>query len=150
MAIDIRAAKCRHIEGAPQHSFSRGELRFGKIDTIIVKIGLFVFFLLAATPLAAVFLASLWACFVQEHVQAAIVYGRYLDAVDSMIETEQLETALLGVTPAKNTYLYKQLPRNLPDGLRKNIAAANARNTVQSLSQRPRTAAAPETPVAAA
>jgi hypothetical protein len=52
-----------------------------------------------------------------------MVYGRYLDAVDSMIETEQLETALLWVSPIKTTYFYKQLPRNLPDGLGKNIAA---------------------------
>jgi len=55
---------------------------------------------------------------------------------------------LLGKSPLENTYLYRPISNKFSDGLRGEIAAAVARNTVQGLSKRPRTAAAPMLPVA--
>jgi hypothetical protein len=138
---DLKAALRRHLEGRPTHTYSFGEPRFGTGQEIRVKIGLFILLLLAAAPLAAVYLASLYFSFLAGKLQEIEMYGRYLDTIDAMIETEQLETALLGVTPVGNTQLIKPLSARLPDSLRKNIAAAAARNTVMGLARPPKMAA---------
>jgi hypothetical protein len=144
---DRRAAIMRHIERQPTHSYSLGEPRLKRPEEIRIEIGLFVYFLITAAPLAAVFLASLVASFMQEKNQEAVIYNRYLDVVDATIENDQLETAMIGISPVKNTHLYKQLPTDLPDHLRKSIAAANAKNTVRGVTQAPRAMAlAPAAP----
>ncbi len=134
---DLKAAVRRHAEGCPKHSYSYGEARLSTEEEYLVKIGLFAVFLFFAAPLAFVFLASIGASYMQGKLQAAVLYGRYLDAIDAMIETEQLETALLGVTPVSNTQVISPLSANLPDSLRKNIAAAAAGNVVRGLAKPP-------------
>jgi hypothetical protein len=140
---DLQAAIQRHTEGRPTHSYSFGEARLSKEEDLLAKFGLFGLFLLAAAPLAFAYIASLGASYMQGKFQEAELYGRYLDAVDAMIETEQLESALLGVTPVSNTHLIKPLSNNLPDSIRKNVAAAAAGNVARGLAQPPQTVKIP-------
>jgi hypothetical protein len=56
--------------------------------------------------------------------QQAAIYARYLDALDTKIEQEYLENAILGKCPTEITQLHKPLPGSLNADLRKNIAAA--------------------------
>ncbi len=144
---DAKAAIRRHAESRPTHSYSYGQARLSIEEEYLVKVGLFVVFLFFAAPLAFVFLASIGASYLQGKLQAVELYGRYLDAIDAMIETEQLETALLGITPVGNTQLVKPLSGDLPDSLRKNIAAAAARNTVTGLAKLPQARSASNKPL---
>ncbi len=129
-------ASRRRNSPIPRHSMTRGESRIKDPGTeILTKIAASVVLLAFAMPLGCVLVLSLCFCRLLIIKQDEAIYSRYLDAIDSKIEAEQLETALLGNTPLENTYLYKPLDKDMPLDLRVNVAAA-AGNSVVNVEER--------------
>jgi hypothetical protein len=136
---DRKNAMQRHLDGRPRHSMSRGEPRNKeKQQQVFIEVAAAIGLLMFSTPVGAVFVLSRCMSSISEAKQQEAIYSRYLDAIDSKIEAEQLETALLGDSPSENTYLYKPLSKTLPADMRKNIAAAAARGSVRVVAKQPK------------
>jgi hypothetical protein len=128
------------------HSMSRGTPRWkGKrllLTLILVALALLV-------PLLFCLLIISW--FMSTRIaaeQEAAIYSRYLDALDQKVESEFMESALLGECPPEITYLCKPLSKNLDPQLRNDIAAAAVGKPVGIVATGPksRKAATPEQP----
>ena len=135
---DRQNATQRHLDGKPRHSFSRGEPRNKeRQQEVFIEVSVACALGLFATPAASIFFLSRLMSHIAVLKQQEAFFSRYLDAIDAKIEAEQLETALMGDSPAADTYLYRPLPKSLPPEMRKNIAAAAAGNTVRVLAKGP-------------
>jgi hypothetical protein len=135
---DMNSAMQRHFTGQPRHSMTRGEPRFkDPAHNLGIKVLAGIGLLLFATPLGVLFVISRVENAKLMADQQAAIMSRYFDAIDSKIESEQLESALLGQSPVEHTYLHRALSNDLPDDMRKNIAAAAA-STARVVSQPPK------------
>ena len=109
-------------KGEAYHTQSRGVPRWDNFPMmpLLIIAALFLFDL----PAGILFVISMGMSAKIAGEQQAAIYARYLDALDTKIEQEYLENAILGKCPTEITQLHKPLPGSLNADLRKNIAAA--------------------------
>lgn len=108
-------------EGQLYHSFSRGVPRW---ESGVVPFAIIVVVFLFTPILGLLFLIACASSAKLEQEQQAMIYSRYLDALDQRIEKEFMEKALLGECEPQITYLAKPLPNDLDPDVRKDMAAA--------------------------
>jgi hypothetical protein len=122
----------------PYHSRSRGKPRWNPLDELKIRIGASAVLILFAPVTGIAFVVSMFVTAGLVADQEAAVRSAYLDALDSQIEGQFLQDALLGKHPTENTYLYKPLPESMDAEMREDIAAAYVGKPVTILAQPPK------------
>lgn len=123
--------------GTAYHSMSRGTPRWGEVQVfvmIFITLALFLFDM----PAGILFFVSICMSGKLAMEQQEAIYNRYLDALDTKIEQEYLEDAILGQCPTQITQLTHPLPPDLNSDLRTNIAAAAVGKPIKMMAQAPK------------
>jgi hypothetical protein len=135
---NIRSLREFRVQRKPYHSRSRGKPRWNPLDELKIRIGASTILILFAPVTGIAFVVSMFVTAGLVADQEAAVRSAYLDALDSQIEGQFLQDALLGKYPTENTYLYRPLPESMDAGMREDIAAAYVGKPVAILAQPPK------------
>ena len=132
-------------QGIPYHSMSRGEMRWNE-KAIFVPAAILAALLLFNT---FIFIALVFAIVMGKKIadeQEAVIYSRYLDAIDEKLENQYMKLALLGQAKAEQSYLSRPLSeKKFKPEIREQIADAWTRGSVTVI-EKPRRSGQPTLP----